>query len=69
MNYQNIEVKMAYPIDKKLVVGISSNALFNLEKEHEIFTHKGVQEYRKYQIDNKNIILSKGLAFPFIKRF
>ena len=28
---------MAYPIDKKLVVGISSNALFDLKKEDDIF--------------------------------
>ena len=28
---------MPYPIEKKLVVGISSNALFDLRKEDEIF--------------------------------
>jgi len=39
---------MPYPIERKLVVGVSSNALFNLEKEHDIFESKGLQEYRKY---------------------
>lgn len=60
---------MAYPIDKKLVVGVSSNALFNLEKEDEIYNSKGLKEYNLYQEQNSNKQLDKGLAFPFIKRF
>jgi 5'-nucleotidase len=60
---------MPYPIDKKLVVAVSSNALFNLEKEDRIFTDEGLQAYKAYQIENKRKILEKGLAFPFIKRF
>jgi len=28
---------MAYPIEKKLVVGISANALFDLKKEDDIY--------------------------------
>ncbi|NLN49261.1 MAG: 5'-nucleotidase, partial [Clostridiales bacterium] len=60
---------MAYPIDKKIVVGISSNALFDLNKEDEIFKEKGLEAYRKYQVDHKNDVLGKGVAFPFIKRF
>ncbi len=60
---------MAYPIEKKLVVGVSSNALFNLEKEDEIFKSEGILAYNKYQEQNKKNVLNKGLAFPFIKRF
>ncbi|NLD98511.1 MAG: 5'-nucleotidase [Fibrobacter sp.] len=60
---------MPYPIERKLVVGVSSNALFNLEKEHDIFESKGLQEYRKYQIEHKTDILNPGMAFPFIRRF
>lgn len=60
---------MAYPIEKKLVVGVSSNALFNLEKEDEIFKSQGILAYNKYQEQNKKNVLKKGLAFPFIKRF
>lgn len=60
---------MAYPIDRKLVVAVSSNALFNLEKEDEIFHNEGLQAYRSYQIGNKQKPIDKGLAFPFIKRF
>ncbi len=60
---------MPYPIEKKLVVGVSSTALFNLEREEEIFNSDGLKQYRKYQIENKNVILKKGLAYPFIRRF
>ncbi|MCY1661648.1 5'-nucleotidase [Chryseobacterium sp. SL1] len=60
---------MPYPIDRKLVVGVSSNALFNLEEEDEIFLNEGVEKYRQYQIENKNKPLNGGIAMPFIKRF
>lgn len=60
---------MAYPIEKKLVVGISSNALFDLRNEDEIFRKKGLEAYRKYQVEHKTDVLEKGVAFPFIKRF
>ena len=60
---------MAYPIDKKLVVGISSNALFDLKQEDDIFNEQGLDAYRKYQNENKATILPKGVGFPFIKRF
>jgi 5'-nucleotidase len=60
---------MAFPIDKKLVVGVSSNALFNLQVEDDIFNNSGISKYRKHQKENKLVILEKGPAFPFIKRF
>jgi 5'-nucleotidase len=60
---------MPYPIDRKLVVGVSSTALFNLEHEDEIYQNEGVEEFKKYQEEHKNDIIGKGLAFPFIKRF
>lgn len=60
---------MAYPIEKKLVVGISSNALFDLRKEDEIFEKEGLEAYRKYQNEHKMDILEIGVAYPFVKRF
>lgn len=60
---------MAYPIEKKLVVGVSTNALFNLTREDEIFRDEGIEAYKKFQNDNKYEILEKGLAFPFVRRF
>lgn len=60
---------MGYPIGRKLVVGVSSNALFNLEYEDKIFKEEGVTAYRKYQEQNIEKLIHKGLAFPFIRRF
>lgn len=60
---------MPYPIEKKLVVGVSSNALFDLEVEDSIFINQGAEAFDKYQIDNKKVILKKGVAFPFVERF
>ncbi len=59
---------MTYPIEKKLVVGVSSNALFNLEKEDEIFKTSGLKAYNLYQQNNKENVLQKGLAYQFIRR-
>lgn len=60
---------MPYPIEKKLVVAVSSNALFDLEYEDQLYQEKGVDTYRQHQYANKTKTLKKGLAFPFIKRF
>jgi 5'-nucleotidase len=40
-----------YDLSKVLVVGISSRALFDLEKEIEIFDTQGLEAYTAYQID------------------
>src|ERR1035437_3548137 len=60
---------MAYPIDRKFVIGIASSALFDLTESHEVYLTKGVDEYRIHQEKNLNIPFPKGVAFPFIRRF
>ncbi|MDO6387330.1 5'-nucleotidase [Uliginosibacterium sp. 31-12] len=60
---------MAYPIDRKLVIGVASSALFDLAESHEIYLSKGVEEYRKHQEENIDNPFQKGVAFPFIRRF
>ncbi|ADD69325.1 5'-nucleotidase [Denitrovibrio acetiphilus DSM 12809] len=57
------------PIDLNniLVVGISSRALFDLEKENSIFENEPLGKYIEYQRDNENTVLSKGTAFPLIE--
>ncbi|MCJ8295662.1 MAG: 5'-nucleotidase [Colwellia sp.] len=60
---------MAYPIERKLVIAVSSSALFDLSDSNAVFVEKGQKAYKKYQESNLDNILSKGVAFPFIKRF
>lgn len=50
-----------------LVVGISSRALFDLQKEEEIFQNQGLNEYRRYQIEHEESILAPGPGFSVIK--
>jgi len=59
---------MPYPIDRKLVIAISSSALFDLSESDKIFREKGVASYKKFQEKNIDKILDKGAAFPFIRR-
>jgi 5'-nucleotidase len=60
---------MPYPIEKKLVVGVASSALFDLSESHRIFLEQGEEEYKKYQEKNIDTFLDRGVAFPFIRRF
>lgn len=60
---------MAYPIDRKLVIAVSSSALFDLSESHTVFREQGPKAYKQFQIDNLDKTLDKGVAFPFIRRF
>ncbi len=58
---------MAYDLENKLVVGISSRALFDLTVENEIFEREGVEAYRRYQIEHEKQILAPGPGFGLVK--
>ncbi len=60
---------MAEDISKKLIVGISSSALFDLAESHQVFEEQGVDQYARYQIEHENDILKPGFAFPLVKKF
>ena len=52
----------------KLVVAISSRALFDLEEGHEIYIKQGVEAYCQYQIEHEDEILEPGVAFTLVKK-
>ncbi len=58
---------MAVILDDKLVIGVSSRALFDLEEENRIFEEQGLDAYSKYQEEHENDILKPGTAFPLVK--
>ena len=58
---------MATDFSDILVIGVSSRALFNLEKENEIFINEGIESYRKYQEEHENITLEQGTAFYLVQ--
>ncbi|MEI6950267.1 5'-nucleotidase [Paraflavisolibacter sp. H34] len=57
------------PVDfsKILVVGVSSRALFDLEKENEIFKDEGISGYSAFQLQHENEPLKPGTAFHLVK--
>lgn len=59
---------MAVDISDKLVIGISSRALFNLDESHAIFETQGLEAYLAYQVENENNLLEPGVAFNLTKK-
>ena len=57
---------MAYNLENKLVVAISSRALFDLEEENKIFEEKGVEAYYEYQLQKQDEIIKKGTAYRLV---
>jgi 5'-nucleotidase len=60
---------MAFQIEQKLVIGVASSALFDLSESHQVYLDRGPEEYRSYQEQHLDVILGRGVAFPFIRRF
>lgn len=58
---------MAVCLENKLVVGISSRALFDSEFENRIYEEQGLQAYLEYQRAHEQDILKPGTAFPLIR--
>ena len=57
---------MPYPLDDKLVIGISSRALFNLEEENRVHEKEGLEAYRLLQRQREDIRLDPGPAFGLV---
>ena len=55
-------------MNSKLVIGISSRALFDLSQSHKIFEKEGIDAYRAHQIKNENEILDPGEAYNLVTK-
>ena len=51
----------------KLVIGVSSRALFDLTVENEIFEQQGLEAYCSYQVEHEKDILKPGPGFRLIQ--
>lgn len=58
---------MAYNLNDKLVIAISSRALFDLEEENQIFEKDGLDAYYKYQLENQDKSLKKGTGYRLVE--
>lgn len=52
----------------RLVVAISSRALFDLADSHQVFETEGIAAYYEYQIAHEDDILEPGVAFPLVRK-
>ncbi len=59
---------MPFDLENRLVIGLASSALFDLNESDNIYRREGPEVYRKFQRDNQDTPLESGVAFPFIKR-
>src|SRR3990167_11499530 len=59
---------MPTDISHKLIIAISSRALFDLDESNTIFKNEGVEKYAQYQIKHENDILQPGPAFPLVQK-
>ncbi len=59
---------MPITFDGKLVIAISSRALFDLDESHRIYETKGLEAYSAYQRQHENEILQPGVAFNLVKK-
>jgi 5'-nucleotidase len=52
----------------KLVIAISSRALFNLDDSHKVYIEEGLEAYARYQVEREDEVLAPGDAFPMVQK-
>lgn len=58
---------MGFDLKEKIVIGVSSRALFDLSVENEIFETEGVEAYRAYQRAHETDCLKPGPGFSLVR--
>ncbi len=59
---------MAVSLDNKLVVAISSRALFNLEEENRLFDSGDAEGYMKLQFERLDVPAEPGIAYSLVRK-
>ncbi|MBT3412181.1 MAG: 5'-nucleotidase, partial [Halieaceae bacterium] len=59
---------MPEKLDDKLVIAISSRALFNLDESHQVYQNDGLNAYSEYQVAREDEPLEPGEAFPLVHK-
>jgi 5'-nucleotidase len=59
---------MAASLDGKLVVAISSRALFNFEEENQVFEEADDRAYMRLQLERLDTPAKPGVAFSLVKK-
>jgi 5'-nucleotidase len=59
---------MTSKLGDKLVIAISSRAMFKMDDSHRVYEQEGLAAYSQYQIDHEDEPLEPGDAFPLVKK-
>ncbi|NIB41205.1 5'-nucleotidase [Pseudomaricurvus alkylphenolicus] len=59
---------MSAVFGSKLVIAISSRALFDLRESHEVYESEGLASYSQYQVSHENDVLKPGDAFFIVQK-
>ena len=59
---------MATRIDDRLIVAISSRALFDLSESHAVYEAGGVEAYQQHQVLHEDVLLQPGVAFELTRK-
>ena len=59
---------MPVALDKKLVIAISSRALFDLDASHAVYEKDGLEAYSRYQIEHEDEPLLPGDGFLLVRK-
>jgi len=66
--YTDMRAMMPVSFDGKLVVAISSRALFNLADSHRVYLEEGLEAFQDYQTRHEDDVLEPGDAFPLVQK-
>jgi 5'-nucleotidase len=58
---------MPDPLEGRLVIGISSRALFDLTEANLVYETQGLEAYRDYQRSRERDVLAPGTGFPLVR--
>ena len=58
---------MVYNLSNKLVIAVSSRALFDLEEENRVYEEEGLEAYYAYQLTKEKEPLKKGSGYRLIE--
>ena len=56
------------PNDDRLIVAITSRALFDLAESHALFEEAGLDAFREHQTRREDEPLAPGIAFPLVRK-
>lgn len=59
---------MSMTLKNKLVIAISSRALFDLSDSHRVYEEEGLAAYSAYQVEREDLPLEPGEAFPLVEK-